>query len=87
MDADIDIYKLPKYADNGIRYKWNYDKSIPLSIERTINNINNAYTQEELLAFGSTSKPNVYLVNKIIVIYDDNDPKISENVVMNIKHN
>ena len=68
-------------ADNGIQTgsilnKWEYDTSNSLSIERTINNTNNIYTQDELSALGKTDKPNTYLVNKLIPLYDKNDPKL-----------
>lgn len=68
-------------ADNGIQSgsilnKWEYDTSNSLSIERTINNTNNIYTQDELSALGKTNKPNTYLVNKLIPLYDKNDPKL-----------
>jgi hypothetical protein len=67
-------------ADNGdmandIQYKWVYDPTNSLNISRPITNESNAYSPAELSALGKTDKPGNYLVNKIITIYDKNDPK------------
>ena len=78
-------------ADNGIRgqnnvlNKWAYDSNNKLTITRTINNTNNAYTQHELNALGKTDEPNTYLVNKLISIYDPNNPNLTNGVQMEIK--
>ena len=56
----------------SIKRKWIYDKNNIYSIERTILNKNNAYSQEELSALGKTDKPNTYLVNQIVSTYDKN---------------
>lgn len=76
-----------KDADNGtsnnsVKYKWQYDDSNTLTIERTIN-IGN-YTDAELSNLKTTNETNVYSVNKIVPIYDSNDPNLSLNVSMNI---
>ena len=93
----LDMYMFDKHvtaakdADNGIdpdqftKYRWFYDKSNPLTIERTIPNTNGAYSKSEIDAFGKTNKPNTYLVNKILTKYDENDSKLSQNVHMQIK--
>ncbi len=63
---------------NGIQYKWAYDPSNIVNILREITNSSNAYSPSELSALGKTSsgKPGIsYLVNKVITIYDKNDPK------------
>jgi len=76
-----------KDADNGtsnnsVKYKWHYDNSNPLTIKRTINIRN--YTEAELSNLQTTNETNVYSVNKIVPIYDSNDPNLSQNVSMNI---
>lgn len=63
---------------NGIQYKWAYDPTNIVNILTEITNSSNAYSPSELSALGKTSvgKPGIsYLVNKIITIYDKNDPK------------
>jgi len=70
-------------ADNGIATghilnKWVYDINNKLSIERTINNTNKIYTEAEISSLGKTDKPNTYLVNKLIPIYDENDPELKK---------
>jgi hypothetical protein len=67
-------------ADDGgfarnIQYKWAYDPTNSLNISRKITNESNTYSSAELSALGKTSTPNTYLVNKVITIYDKNDPK------------
>ena len=62
-----------------IQQKWIYDKTNIYTIERTILNTKNSYTQDELSALGKTSKPNTYLVNQVIAIYDLNNPYLSRN--------
>jgi hypothetical protein len=73
------------YTLNTIQSKWIYDKNNEYSIERTILNTNNSYSQEELSALGKTTKPNTYLVNQIIFLYDKNNINLSQNVEMTIK--
>ena len=60
---------------NGIQYKWVYDSTNSLNISRELTNASNAYSSAELSALGKTDKPGTYLVNKIITLYDKNDPK------------
>ena len=85
-------------ADNGIRAqnktlnKWAYDSNNKLYITRTINNTNNtddAYTQSELKALGTpdadASAPNTYKVNKLIPIYDPNNPNLTKDIQMEIR--
>jgi len=78
-------------ADNGIREinnilnKWAYDSNNKLNIPRTINNTNKEYTKEELDALGKTTTPNIYLVNKLIPIYDKNNPNLTKDIPMLIK--
>ena len=60
---------------NGVQYKWVYDPTNSLNISRELTNVSNAYSPAELSALGKTDKPGTYLVNKIITIYDKNDPK------------
>jgi hypothetical protein len=67
-------------ADNGelardVQYKWAYDPTNSLNLSRQITNASNAYSLSELSALGKTSTPGTYLVNKVITIYDKNDPK------------
>ena len=78
-------------ADNGIRghnnvlNKWAYDSNNKLTITRTINNTNKAYSTTELNALGKTPTPNTYLVNKLIPYYDSNNPNLTNGVQMEIK--
>ena len=81
-------------ADNGIRAqnktlnKWAYDSNNKLNITRTINNTdntNNAYSKTELDALGKTNESNTYLVNKLIPIYDPNNPNLTKDIQMEIK--
>jgi len=60
---------------NGIQYKWAYDPTNIVNIGRKITNVSNTYSSIELSALGKTSSNSSYLVNKIITIYDKNDPK------------
>ena len=60
---------------NGIQYKWAYDPTNIVNIGRKITNVSNTYSSAELSALGKTSSNSSYLVNKIITIYDKNDPK------------
>lgn len=61
---------------NGIQYKWSHDPANVVNITRNITNSSNAYSAEELSALGQLKISNGnYLVNKIITIYDKNDPK------------
>lgn len=62
-----------------IQNKWSYDNTNIYTIERTILNTYLGYTQDELSALGKTSKPNTYLVNQVIAIYDKNNPILSTN--------
>ena len=67
-------------ADDGglardIQYKWAYDPTNSLNLSRKITNVSNTYSPAELSALGKTSTPEIYLVNKVITIYDKNDPK------------
>jgi len=66
---------------NGIQYKWSYDKTNPLNLTRTISNVNKKYTDDELANLGQTSTPTSYLVNQIIPIYDNTNPKYSIGTV------
>ena len=81
-------------ADNGIRAqnktlnKWAYDSNNKSIITRTINNTNTEYTQNELNALGKTDEPdepNTYLVNKLIPIYDPNNPNLTKDIQMEIR--
>ena len=60
---------------NGIQYKWAYDPTNIVNIGRKITNVSNTYSPVELSALGKISTNGTYLVNKIITIYDKNDPK------------
>ena len=78
IDNDINGTSYGKEVDtatthptNSIQRKWIYDKNNIYTIERTILNTNNAYSQAELSAFGKTNKPNTYLVNQIVSTYDE----------------
>ncbi len=73
------------YGKNTILNKWAYDPTNKLTIERTINNVNNAYTIDELNALGKTIIKNTYLVNKLIPIYNHNNPDLNKNIEMEIK--
>ena len=68
----------------NIQHKWFYDKNNTYTIERKILNTDNHYSQEELSALGKTNKPNTYVVNQIIAIYDKNEPNLSKDVNMYI---
>ena len=79
-----------KDADTGtskflVKRKWVYDNTNISTIERTILNTNDFYSESELSSLGKTNKPNTYLVNQIISIYDKNDPNLQINVTMQIK--
>jgi hypothetical protein len=69
------------YTSESIQSKWIYDKNNEYSIERTILNKNNAYSNEELSALGKTTKPNTYLVNQIIFLYDKNNTSLTKNTI------
>lgn len=71
----LDTADIGTVISNGIQYKWVYDPTNPLNISRKLTNTSNAYSPAELSALGKTDKPETYLVNKIITLYDKNDPK------------
>ena len=73
------------YTLESVQSKWIYDKNNETTIERTILNKNNAYSQEELSALGKTNKPDTYLVNQIIFLYDKNNINLSRKIPMIIK--
>ena len=94
MESVWGLYDYPllfSNADNGIRgrdkilNKWAYDSNNKLTITRTINNTSKAYTQGELDALGKTTTPNTYKVNKLIPIYDPNNPNLTKDIQMEIK--
>lgn len=60
---------------NDIQYKWAYDPTNIVNIGRKITNVSNTYSPVELSSLGKTSWNSTYLVNKIITIYDKNNPK------------
>jgi hypothetical protein len=69
LGKEVDTAKT--HPTNSIQRKWIYDKNNIYTIERTILNTNNAYSQAELSALGKTNKPNTYLVNQIVSTYDE----------------
>jgi hypothetical protein len=71
-------------TSNDIQYKWAYDPTNQLTIKRTIDNTNNRYTQAELSAIGTPSADGQYSVNKIISIYNKQNPIFTQNVVVDI---
>jgi hypothetical protein len=71
----LDTADIGTVISNGIQYKWVYDSTNSLNISRELTNASNAYSSAELSALGKTDKPGTYLVNKIITLYDKNDPK------------
>ena len=71
-------------TSNEIQYKWEYDPTNLLTITRTIDNTNNKYTQAELSAIGTPSADGQYSVNKIISIYNKQNPIFTQNVVVDI---
>ena len=81
----VDADNSTPYTLNTVQSKWFYDKNNEYSIERTILNTNNAYSQEELSALGKTTKPNTYLVNQIIFLYDKNNINLTKGIPMIIK--
>ena len=81
LSSFYDDSSVKRFPDNGIgnayyeiQYKWIYDKNNIYTIETTILNTNNAYSEAELSALGKTSKPNTYLVNQNIPRFNINNP-------------
>ena len=85
IDTEHNLLNADGEFINKTLNKWAYDSNNKLTITRTINNTNNAYTQDELNALGKTATPNTYLVNKLIPYYDSNNPYLTKDIQMEIK--